>query len=191
MATVRRQGGITLIELMVALSVFAVIGILSYRALSQASTTEQRIAGDLTHWRQIARAFQFMQNDFSQVVPSYANLASPGLKGGAAYPLALTIGAQGSELQFSVFDGGEVRRIAYRFGPQGLEWLRWRGRGAVGDAEHEVLLAGVRSVRWRFLYMDHWRDTWPNGDAATLPDAVEATIELADTGPLVKRYALR
>jgi general secretion pathway protein J len=184
------QKGVTLIELMIALGVFAVIGILSYRALNQASTTEQRIAGELTRWRQIARVFQFMQNDFSQVVPTYFGVATSNATGGAAFPVFLSVGAQASELQLTVFDRGEARRIAYRFGSQRLEWLRWGGRVAVGEAEREELLAGIRDVRWRFLYMDRWSDSWPTGNTAALPDAVEVTLELDDTGPLVKRYAL-
>lgn len=184
------QKGITLIELMIALGVFAIIGILSYRALNQASATEQRIAGELTRWRQIARVFQFMQNDFSQVVPPYFGVATSNAKGAATFPVFLSVGAKESELQLTVFDRGEVRRVAYRFDEQKLAWLRWRGRAAVGEAERAELLAGVQGVRWRFLYMDRWLDSWPMATGAALPDAVEVTLELDDTGPLVKRYAL-
>lgn len=182
-----RQAGMTLIELMIALGIFAVIGVLSYRALDRAAVSEARIALEATRWRQIGRAFQFMEGDFSQIVPVVAPLP-----GAAVTPaLRLVRNDQGSELQLLVLDGGDVRRVGYRFAANGLEGLRWKGREAAAPSERETLLADVRDVRWRFLRQGQWLETWPADDATALPDAVEATVETADAGAVVKLYALR
>ena len=73
----RRQRGLTLIELMVALAIFAVLGVLSYRALAEVSTSRTRLEDGFERWRNIGRAMQRIDADLLQVVaPAAANPAA-------------------------------------------------------------------------------------------------------------------
>ena len=45
----RRQRGLTLIELMVALAIFAVLGVLSYRALAEVGTSRICLEENFEH----------------------------------------------------------------------------------------------------------------------------------------------
>lgn len=189
----RRQRGLTLIELMVALAIFAVLGVLSYRALAEVSTSRTRLEEGFERWRSIGRAMQRIDADLLQVVAPAAS-AAPTTTSQASPALLLTRAASGgAELQFLRLDEARgVRRVGYRLVDGRLDWLRWSGRDAFGEPLVEPLLANVRNVRWRFLAGGNRVDAWPPGDRrAALPDAVILELELPDHGTLTRFIALR
>ena len=189
----RRQRGLTLIELMVALAIFAVLGVLSYRALAEVSTSRTRLEEGFERWRSIGRAMQRIDTDLLQLVAP-ATSSSPTTSAQASPPLLLTRAASGgAELQLLRLDEARgVRRVGYRLVDGRLDWLRWSGREAFGEPTVEPLLGNVRNVRWRFLTGGNRVDAWPPGDRrGTLPDAVILELELPDHGTLTRFIALR
>ena len=188
-----RQRGLTLIELMVALAIFAVLGVLSYRALAEVSTSRTRLEEGFERWRSIGRAMQRIDTDLLQLVAP-ATSSSPTTSAQASPPLLLTRAASGgAELQLLRLDEARgVRRVGYRLVDGRLDWLRWSGRDAFGEPTVEPLLGNVRNVRWRFLTGGNRVDAWPPGDRrSTLPDAVILELELPDHGTLTRFIALR
>lgn len=189
----RRQRGLTLIELMVALAIFAVLGVLSYRALAEVSTSRTRLEEGFERWRSIGRAMQRIDTDLLQLVAP-ATSSSPTTSAQASPPLLLTRAASGgAELQLLRLDEARgVRRVGYRLVDGRLDWLRWSGRDAFGEPAVEPLLDKVRDVRWRFLSGGNRVDAWPPGERrSALPEAVILELELADHGTLTRFIALR
>ncbi|MCK6388737.1 MAG: type II secretion system minor pseudopilin GspJ [Zoogloea sp.] len=188
-----RQRGLTLIELMVALAIFAVLGVLSYRALAEVSTSRTRLEDGFERWRSIGRAMQRIDADLLQLVAPAAS-ASTTANVQASPALLLTRAASGgAELQLLRLDEARgVRRVGYRLVDGRLDWLRWSGRDALGEPIVEPLLGNVRNVRWRFLTGGNRGDAWPPGERRhTLPDAVILELELPDHGTLTRFIALR
>lgn len=188
-----RQRGLTLIELMVALAIFAVLGVLSYRALAEVSTSRTRLEEGFERWRSVGRAMQRIDADLLQLVAPAAS-SSPTVSAQTSPALLLTRAAGGgAELQFLRLDEARgVRRVGYRLVDGRLDWLRWSGREAFGEPAIEPLLANVRGVRWRFLAGGNRVDAWPPGDRrSALPDAVILELELPDHGTLTRFIALR
>ncbi len=203
------QRGLTLIELMVALAVFAVLGVLSYRAVSEVANSHTRLEASFERWRAINRSIQRIDTDLLQAVsttgrnpgPPGADGTTPGgnpapaVRTAATAPMLLTRAASGGgpEFQFLRLDDTRgVRRVGYRLVDGRLEWLRWSGRDALGDPTVEPLLDNVRGLRWRFLQGNNRIDAWPPGDTRfTLPDAVILELDLPDTGVLTRMIALR
>ena len=62
------QRGLTLIELMVALAIFAILGVLSYRALAEVATSNSRLEENFERWRTISRSLQRIDTDLLQAV---------------------------------------------------------------------------------------------------------------------------
>lgn len=187
----RHARGLTLIELMVALAVFAVLGLLSYRALAHISAAQARIGGELERWRTIGRSMLRIESDLLQIVaPDARPEASPS----PALQLVRLPGLD-SELRLLVADGtrGRVLRVGYRYAQGRLDWLRWPGRLAEGEPQADPLLAEVTAVRWHFLLNGQRIDAWPPDNARTelLPQAVEIELELADAGTVSRLVALR
>jgi general secretion pathway protein J len=177
---------------MVALAIFAVLGVLSYRALAEVSTSRTRLEEGFERWRSIGRAMQRIDADLLQRSPPPR--PAPTTSAQASPPLLLTRAASGgAELQLLRLDEARgVRRVGYRLVDGRLDWLRWSGRDAFGEPTVEPLLGNVRNVRWRFLTGGNRVDAWPPGDRrGTLPDAVILELELPDHGTLTRFIALR
>lgn len=184
--------GLTLIELTVALAVFAVLGLLSWRALSHTSAQQAMISAELQRWRDIGRAVLRVETELLQIAP-------PVLVEGPHAPPVLAwrrLPVEGDhELHLLVVEGGResVRRVGFRFTNERLEWVRWPGRLPEGDAGSVLLLDGVRAVQWRFLRQGRLLAGWPADDpaAGALPQAIELELELADAGTVTRLFALR
>mgnify|MGYP000937160880 CR=1 FL=1 len=189
------QRGLTLIELMVALAIFAILGVLSYRALAEVATSNSRLEENFERWRTISRTLQRIDTDLIQVVaPARSSEATPGTpQTGAAMILGRAANGGGPELQFLRLDDSRgVRRVGYRLVDGRLDWLRWSGRDAVGEPAVEPLLANVRGLRWRFLLNNNRIDAWPPGNnAVVLPDAIILELDLPDVGTLTRMISLR
>ncbi len=189
------QRGLTLIELMVALAIFAILGVLSYRALAEVATSNSRLEENFERWRTISRTLQRIDTDLIQVVAparsSEATLGTP--QAGAALILGRAANGGGPELQFLRLDATRgVRRVGYRLVDGRLDWLRWSSRDAVGEPAVEPLLANVRGLRWRFLLNNNRIDAWPPGNnAVVLPDAIILELDLPDVGTLTRMISLR
>ncbi len=189
------QRGLTLIELMVALAIFAILGVLSYRALAEVATSNSRLEENFERWRTISRSLQRIDTDLIQVVaPARSSEATPGTpQSGAAMILGRTANGGGPDPQFLRLDVSRgVRRVGYRLVDGRLDWLRWSGRDAVGEPAVEPLLANVRGLRWRFLLNNNRIDAWPPGNnAVVLPDAIILELDLPDVGTLTRMISLR
>ena len=189
------QRGLTLIELMVALAIFAILGVLSYRALAEVATSNSRLEENFERWRTISRTLQRIDTDLIQVVaPARSPETTPGTpQTGAAMILGRAANGGGPELQFLRLDDSRgVRRVGYRLVDGRLDWLRWSSRDAVGEPAVEPLLANVRGLRWRFLLNNNRIDAWPPGNnAVVLPDAIILELDLPDVGTLTRMISLR
>ncbi len=197
-----RAHGVTLLELLVALAVFAVIGVAAYTALfsvldarsaterqSQRLTAVQRSVGALSDdLRQIVdrpvRALQPAQQAPLLAQPGQAALIE-FTRGGWPNPADLERSTL-ARVQWTL-DDGRLRRYAQA------------RPDARPDPEptRRVYLREVASVEFRFLDGEaEWRDQWPPlntgpGPAAVaLPRAVEFTLELEDWGEIRRLIAV-
>ncbi|MBT9496915.1 MAG: type II secretion system minor pseudopilin GspJ [Zoogloea sp.] len=190
-----RQRGLTLIELMVALTIFAILGVLSYRALAEISPSRARLEENFVRWRAIGRTLQRIDTDLLQAVSpaDQRTTDTPTTNTAPAMILGRAASGGGPEFQFLRLDDTRgVRRVGFRLVDGHLEWLRWSGRDAIGQPTAEPLLDNVRDLRWRFLQKNIRLDAWPPSDRRNaLPDAVILEIDLPDTGTITRMISLR
>lgn len=192
-----RTRGFTLVELLVALAVFAAMAAIAQAALTAVVSTRAALdlrgkAVDAT-----ARTLAMIERDLRAVVarPVRADL-------GARLP-ALVAGEGGLELS-TLGRGGagdasaaRLERVGYQLGQGRLERLRWpapdRADGTRPD--RAPLLDGVVALRWRFLAFDgRWHARWPPAGAgeavSALPRAAELTLEHERLGRLQRLVEL-
>src|ERR1700682_5650249 len=64
-----RRRGFTLLEVLIAVAIVAVIALLGYRALAALSNAETRLAAEATRWRTLDLFFARLEGDMRQAVP--------------------------------------------------------------------------------------------------------------------------
>lgn len=170
--------GVTLIEMLVALALFALIGSAGYSVLGQLIAVQDRTAGRLERLGAIERTMQVVTQDFL-----FAEGASVA---GTATSVALRRTA----------GDGEVR---VRYVLEGSTLMRLVSSGSDAPLVRQSLLSGVGAVEWRFFDGSAgWLAAWPPADATEEPaepvNPAAVSMDLRLTGPglggIVRRVAL-
>ena len=194
-----RCDGFTLVELMVAIAVFAVFAALAYGGLQ--AVVKQRTNADRSMARlsEVQRAVRVVATDLEQLNPRpvrdrLGDTEQPALVAGprAEFPLELTRGGWSNPLGAP---RPTLQRVAYLLDGDKLVRLQWNvlDRTQANEPARWDLLTGVKSMVVRFLDPERqWHDDWPpegGDDLVRLrlqPIAAELTIELDDWGTIVR-----
>jgi general secretion pathway protein J len=189
-----RARGFTLLEVLIAVAIFAVVGIMAYGGL-QAVLTQQEIARDnADRFREIQFAVQQLSRDLQQLHPrpvrdELGDGARNAISADARnrYPLEFTRGGWSNPLGQP---RAAVQRVAFQLEDGRLLRLHWfvPDHTLAEEPVERELLTGVREFRMRFFSAGGWGEEWPPGlsgaDPALLPTAVEFILELEDWGEI-------
>ena len=186
--------GFTLVELLVALAIFAVLSGFAYRALDTMLQSRESLERESRKWRDVALFVGRVERDLGAVLVR----TSKGPSGTPLAPVASTLETPtagdglaltraGSPLQENAL--AAPQRIAYRLRGDRVERLTWAGVDAAPRDEPSAVtvLAPVRALAFRFMdpRSGEWRSTWP-GESELFPSAVEVTVELASGERVVR-----
>ena len=201
LAAHRRVLGFTLVELLVALFIFAVMSALGYTAINQAMQNRERVRSQQQRLAELQVAMRYLVQDFSQIAPRPVRdlvgaADEPSLRGDPrSQPLvAFTRGGVANP-------AGQQRpmlqRIEYALDEANLQRVTWPtlDRTQAVTPQRRRLLGGVRAIRLR--YMDaarQWVEQWPPTNTPRTPNerlrmrpiAVEVTLELEDFGTVTR-----
>ncbi|HEB58848.1 MAG TPA: type II secretion system protein GspJ [Gammaproteobacteria bacterium] len=195
----RRQtrAGFTLVELLVAMAIFALFATMAYGGLSTVMQTRARTDAVSAQLTALQMAVMFIERDTGQIVPR-------PVRGqyGSEVPALFTFSGDEQVLEFTRTgyanpagrQRSHLQRVAWAFADHKLYRLSWPVLDRAPDSEpvREVLLDGVESVSWRFLdRSNRWHNQWPplNVDpkfAGELPRAVEWTLTVDGWGRIVR-----
>lgn len=193
----RGYAGFTLLELLVAVAIFAVVSALAMSGFTQLQRQSEYAEKRLDRTREVQRTVQKLTLDLEQVEPRA--IREP--LGESLLPaLSVAVAAEYS-LQFTRAGWSNtaglprptLQRVGYRLEDQEL----WRDHWPVLDRTftvepvREKLLTGVKSLKFRVMDGSRaWLDQWPEAqsddpaEARLRPAAVEVTIELEDWGTI-------
>lgn len=193
----RAYAGFTLIEVLLAVAIVAVIAVLGYRAVAALSESENRLAAEATRWRTLDLFFARLEGDLRQAMPRPARLSEtrePAWLGtaDAAGNSALAFSRAGPEFTLEPRSAGQ--RLAYRYRDGAVEVLYWasydRPRGALPTAY--TLLDGVARFELAYLARDGvWANAWPVTGESELPRAIRVRLTLASGNVIERWLALR
>lgn len=197
----QRTGGFTLVEILVAVTIFAIMSILAYRGLSSSLQAKQRIAEENQRWRDLTVFFDRLENDFGALVPRPIKTAS-GLQAPAFQAQASTLSSTDAAVAFTRAGIAGQRgalaapqRMGYRLRERTVELVVWPvlDQAPRTEAKGYRLLENVADLAMRYLDgTNQWRTTWPQtGAPATLiPNAIEVTVTMASGEKLTRLFAV-
>lgn len=200
-----RSAGFTLMEVLIAVSITAVIGLGVWQVMSSVVTARDRVDQVSDEFKDLQQTFLMLERDLRQIVSRpvrdiYGDYQPALTTVGETFVFQVThqgwrnpLGKQRSELQRSAweFTGDEVRRRYWVMVDQPQE----------DESRDHLLLARVVDFSVRFLDRNRdWQDDWPppnqgipSGPGAPiipLPLAVEVTLEHERFGELKRLFLM-
>ena len=193
------ERGFTLVELLIAMAIVAVIGVIALTGLSTVMQ-QQAIADERAQrWRDIQFAMHVIAQDLAQVHPRAARDES-----GEAWEASFLVGpneqfavelSRGGWTNPAGLPRGHVLRVAYDWEPDGSTLVRFHwpsiDRTLTTPPARTELLTGVDDIQIRLLDRNgQWHQEWPPLDLplpeslVTSPRLVEFNVYLEDFGHL-------
>lgn len=203
-----QQAGFTLLELLIASIVFAIMAVMAYGGLDNVIDISQSSKESLQRLRQVQQGITVMSRDFNQLVErevrdEFGTRLPPITAGNDVDKLVeITRGGRPNPAEML---RSTLQRVAYRFEEETLYRLYWQNLDrAQGEEPQEIaLLDNVEAVSIRFLNEEaRWTDEWPPlnlqtvgaGESAPVidpPVAIEVVVTLKDWGEIKRLYATR
>lgn len=194
----RQASGFTLTELLVALSMLALMSVFTYRAVASALDAESHVKKISSQWIHLAIFFDQFERDSMQAIPRPIR----GQNGDIEAALVLRPAGSASDqadiewtkLDESSAESTASQRVGYRLYEQKLQYLSWPVLDRAPSTElHSVTLAeGIQALHIRCLSHDgRWLEYWPESAVGNqLPRALELSVTLNNGTSLVRLFPL-
>ncbi|HQT27278.1 MAG TPA: type II secretion system minor pseudopilin GspJ [Burkholderiales bacterium] len=189
----KTESGFTLVEILIAIAILALISAMAFRGLSSVIETRRHVAEENRKWHDLSLFFSRFGEDLSRPIHRPATDASgmtlPEFEGKPEYsgPLDANIlfTRMGSE-------GESDERVGYRFNQGKIEELVWAHVDQAPGTKPDVypLLSRIRSFELRYLAVNNtWVPYWPL-PGQVQPKAVEASVTLESGEKIVRIFSL-
>lgn len=194
----RRSGGFTLLEFLIAASIFALISVAAFALLSQVQDSDEisARAGDQLH--RLQRTMAMLERDSMQMVQRQVRLGEEAptnqwLRGEAGMleseAMGLAFIRTGWRNPQARLPRAEVQGVGYRLKEGVLERLTTLYPDSAADSLPRVtaLMAGVTDFKLRFWAGGKWQEQWLDEG---LPQALEVTLDSEDFGVITRLFLL-
>nr|WP_272912541.1 type II secretion system minor pseudopilin GspJ [Tolumonas lignilytica] len=190
--------GFTLLEVLLALVIFAILSLSAYAVLQGVVRNDEVSQAKIARLAELQRAMATLERDFTQAVPRTTRLdGETSSTVFQAEPFQLE-SEDGSVLFVragwfnpgSLLRRSELQKVGYRLSKQKLERLTWLYPDTVTGTAPDItpLLTKVTAFSLRFYKNNDWQTQWST--PAELPAAVEITLTLEDYGTIQRRFLL-
>ena len=202
--TTKQQTGFTLLELLVALAIFAQLSVMAYAGLSTVLTANQVLDTSMERLTEVQRSMMFISRDIRQTVnrgirDTFGDTKQP-LIGASEFD---TLGTPAIELTRIGYPNplgtkrSFLQRVAYRLEEETLYRQSWRVLDQAQDTQPDILAICQNVEAFQLRYLDwenNWHEQWPpinpEYQGPVLPMAIEVSLSLTDWGKVVRLLPL-
>ncbi|MET0065192.1 MAG: type II secretion system minor pseudopilin GspJ [Candidatus Thiodiazotropha sp.] len=191
------QSGFTLLELLIAITIFAIIATFVYSGLKVVLDTEQQTSAYSQRMTRLQLGLNLMQRDIIQVVDrpvrDQHGDSQPALSSGGFAGILLELTRDGYANPMKL-NRSNLQRVGYQFEDQTLYRVTWPVLDRAQDTEPKRFRLFDQVSALEIIYYDeelNKLDRWPpeirGADADTqpsLPLAIEINLELKDWGAI-------
>ena len=206
-----RTRGFTLIEVVIAMFIAAIMFAIGYGAINQALRDRDSLNASQERVTEIQRGMRVIAQDFAQTIARAARDTSgtgqlmPAMIANGSSDIVVTFTRAGWSNPAGIQRPAE-QRVRYRFFDGDLVREHWLSVDPALNTEsrQRTLLTKVTAVEIRFLdpVSRQWRTDWPSGGATgqvapnavslllTRPIAIEFTVVLEDWGRVTRLFEI-
>jgi general secretion pathway protein J len=198
--TPRPQHGFTLLELLVALSVFAVLSAMAYNGLQSVLRAREGSKAQAERLVALQTTFTWFGRDLEQAQarpvrdPYGESLKAMSAARDQDYQIEFTRSGWSNPFPSEKRRRSYLQRVAYGVREKQLIRKYWfdLDRDYESPAFETPLLEGVTALEFRFVDRNlQYQTEWPPLEGAdALPQAVEVTVELDGVGKITRLYRL-
>ena len=194
--------GFTLLELLIAMAIFAVISVMTFHGFQSILKTREVMEREGDRLASLQRVMVIMSRDFEQIVSRRIRDEFDGQQ-----PALLCSPLENQKVEFSrggwrnpaALARSNIQRISYRFIDNSIVRESWPvlDRTHATKSVSQTILTDVDNFSLRFLdSMDNWQTSWPPEEETVsnyhrmLPKAIEITLDLEDWGKIHRLFLL-
>lgn len=195
------KNGFTLIELMVAILIFSIISIISYRTLSSLVATKQIVSSTQEKWSGIGSAVNWLNTSWNHAMPIVvrdengtlipAVIGKNKLSGNFDSQLEITLSGY---IRDPNYGSTPPKRLGFRFTNGQLFLVTWPvlNRVRTTEPQLDLLMDNIADFVVEFLYPDKiWRDIWPQNNMAIdqMPLGLRIKITMKSGEVIMRQWA--
>jgi general secretion pathway protein J len=193
----QRQAGFTLLEMLVAIAIFATLSLGAYQVLQGVLNSDEVAKKKEARLSELQLAFSLLERDVTQMVPRSGRIDGENNK---VLLAASRFGQQSDDWGMAFMRGGwlnpdgmlprsGLQRVGWRLKGQTLERLSYLYPDPAIGTEPRIqpVLTGVTALRLYF-YDKQWKEEWTQRDL--LPSGLAVELDLEDYGTIRRQFLI-
>ncbi|MEZ8143667.1 type II secretion system protein GspJ [Enterovibrio norvegicus FF-33] len=195
----RHARGFTLIEVLLALMIFATLSMSANQIFSNVITSDKQTEEVGNALKTLQRTLLIMDSDFRQMMArQYRNGGDEAQEALLEFSDDL-LDSESQGIRFvrggwinpqALFPRGEVVKVGYRIQDNTLERIRWMYPDDSSSVEPAIMpvMEGVKDISFAVLGSESWQESWDS--PLEMPKAIRVTLDTDRYGELVRIYVL-
>lgn len=190
------QNGFTLLEVLIAIAIFAVISLASFSIFNTVIKSEERSSERIAEMNEIQRAFMIMERDFLQISKRTVRIEGDDPLEGFIHADSSAFESTSGSIAFVrsgwtnpglLLPRSNMQSVAYRLNDNILERIHYNFVDADLSEKAKIrkLISSVNEISFEFHDGKQWNKTFEGED---LPLAISVVIDTEQFGVITRKY---